>query len=265
MIKRILVAVPIVAVALAAIVLGGWVLRAVIVVVAVVSLWEFCNALTLMGYKPFRWSVMAAALLGMPVEFFWGARPALMLLAVCVMLLLSVRVCSAQYSFADIAVSAAAFLYPLLPYALVTAMLRAPSGSFLVLMIVAYAVLTDTFAYFAGSLLGKHKMCAHISPKKTWEGAAGGIFGALASGTALYALQALGGLALAWYHYIVMGALCGVAAQLGDLFASTIKREAKIKDFGRCFPGHGGMLDRVDSILFTIPVVFVYGACIGIF
>lgn len=266
MLKRTLVAVPFVAVVLLCLYMGGWVLRALVILVASVSLWEFYNALGHMGYKPFRWSAMAVAVLAIPLGELLGAKAVLALLALSASVLFSVRVFSRQYGFVDIALSATAFVYPLLPFGLAAVMLHGEgyTGSFLLLAACAYAVLTDTFAYLVGSFWGKHKMCVTISPKKTWEGAAGGVLGALASGAALYALQALADISLHWYDYLVMGLLCGVTAQVGDLFASTIKREAALKDFGNCFPGHGGMMDRLDSVLFTIPVVFTYGVCIGL-
>jgi phosphatidate cytidylyltransferase len=117
---------------------------------------------------------------------------------------------------------------------------------------------TDTAAYFTGLSIGKHKLCPTISPKKTVEGAIGGIIGCSA-------LTTLFGLIISNYdnsigieNYFIIGLICGVFSQLGDLTASYIKRTTGIKDFGTLIPGHGGILDRFDSILFTIPVVYYY-------
>jgi phosphatidate cytidylyltransferase len=113
---------------------------------------------------------------------------------------------------------------------------------------------TDIFAYFTGSLLGKHKLCPMLSPKKTIEGAVGGVVGsALICGA--FGYFAMRGV---FVHCIVIGVLGGVVSQIGDLVASAIKRRVGVKDFGNLIPGHGGILDRIDSVLFTTPLVFWY-------
>ncbi len=114
---------------------------------------------------------------------------------------------------------------------------------------------SDTFAYFSGYLFGKHKLCPDISPKKTKEGAVGGILGSmLLSGLFVYYL-----INPDWLiHGLVLGFLGSIAGQMGDLVASMFKRRLGIKDYGNLIPGHGGVLDRIDSILFTAPVVYWY-------
>ncbi|MCL1896151.1 MAG: phosphatidate cytidylyltransferase [Clostridiales bacterium] len=111
---------------------------------------------------------------------------------------------------------------------------------------------TDIFAYFTGMLLGSHKLCPSISPKKTVEGAVGGVLGSvfLCGMFGYYFLPA------GFTTCIVIGVAGGVVAQLGDLAASVMKRKIGIKDWGTLIPGHGGILDRIDSILFTAPLVF---------
>jgi phosphatidate cytidylyltransferase len=113
---------------------------------------------------------------------------------------------------------------------------------------------TDIFAYFAGSFLGRHKLCPSISPKKTVEGAIGGVVGSVLL-CGVFGYFALRGF---FIHCVVIGALGGVLSQVGDLVASVIKRGAGVKDYGRLIPGHGGLLDRIDSVLFTAPLVFYY-------
>ncbi len=125
---------------------------------------------------------------------------------------------------------------------------------YLIWMVFVVAWCCDTFAYLTGLLIGKHKLCPSISPKKTIEGAIGGIIGSVA-----------GCFAFSWFlmpEYLfplsMMGLGGAIISQLGDLSASSIKRYFDIKDFGNLFPGHGGILDRFDSILFTAPYVFYY-------
>ena len=112
---------------------------------------------------------------------------------------------------------------------------------------------SDTFAFFVGSYLGKHKLCPQISPNKTIEGFLGGLFGSM------IAIVLLGSMfKIPIYHSVIMGILVGVAAPVGDLVESSIKRFAQVKDSGNILPGHGGILDRFDSILFTVPVIYYY-------
>ena len=132
-------------------------------------------------------------------------------------------------------------------------------GAWLIWCIVIGAVITDTAAYFVGVTLGRHKLLPKVSPKKTVEGAIGGVVGStLAMLVFGFIVPAQVQSAVAWYHFLILGILCGVVSQLGDWSASAIKRSAGIKDFGKLIPGHGGMLDRIDSILFVGPVVYLY-------
>ena len=114
----------------------------------------------------------------------------------------------------------------------------------------------DTAAYFIGSALGRHPLAATISPGKTVEGAAGGLLGALAGAFVLAAV--LPQLALPWWHVAALGVLIGVFSQAGDLTESLLKRSTGVKDSGDLIPGHGGLLDRLDSIVFTVVVVYYY-------
>ena len=124
-------------------------------------------------------------------------------------------------------------------------------NSFVWLAIIT-AFVTDIFAYLSGRLFGKHKLIPSVSPNKTVEGAVGGLIGSIVICGLFGCFFLPGGLILS----LIIGAFGGVFSQLGDLFASAMKRRIGIKDWGNVIPGHGGVLDRIDSLLFTAPVVF---------
>ena len=138
-----------------------------------------------------------------------------------------------------------------LGHILLTSNLQLNVGIWLI-FIIAWA--TDTFAYFTGYFLGKNKLCPTISPKKTVEGAIGGIIGSTVSCIvfSMYFIEAN------LIYVALLGSIGSVIAQMGDLFASKIKRYIGIKDFGNIMPGHGGILDRFDSIIFVAPIVYYF-------
>jgi phosphatidate cytidylyltransferase len=155
-------------------------------------------------------------------------------------------------------VTAGVFALAYLPLlgATVAAMLAAHDGGRRVLVFVILTICSDIGGYFAGITLGRsgaHKLVPSISPKKTWEGLSGSALLTIAAGAVLLPTLLHGH----WWQGIVVGAAALVAAVLGDLAASMIKRDLQIKDYGRLLPGHGGILDRIDSLLFCAPVVWL--------
>lgn len=138
------------------------------------------------------------------------------------------------------------------------------NGEFMILFPFVAAWMTDTGAYFVGSFLGKHKLCEKISPKKTVEGAVGGVVVCILALIAFAKIMEVNFSMQVEYPLLAIGALVlSVLAQIGDLSFSLIKREYNIKDYGNLFPGHGGVLDRFDSTVFTIPVSFIILVLMG--
>ena len=132
------------------------------------------------------------------------------------------------------------------------------NGRILIWFVILGAFASDTFAYFIGSKFGKKKLCPNISPKKTVEGAIGGIIGVLISYTLLMLIaNTFFSMNFEILHIIISAIIASIAGQIGDLSFSAIKRFCKIKDFGTIIPGHGGILDRFDSILFVAPIIYV--------
>ena len=130
---------------------------------------------------------------------------------------------------------------------------RFDSGQGFVVLMFTAILLTDIGCYYVGTKFGKHKLAPVISPNKTIEGSAGGTFFAIVGAVIVgYFFQ------LEWYLAVLAGLLCTVFAQIGDLSESLIKRDAGVKDSGHSLPGHGGFLDRTDSFIFTIPMMYYF-------
>jgi len=176
------------------------------------------------------------------------------------------------------AASVFAFTYIALPMAMLVQLRQQWAGAFYLLYLLLVVWAGDIFAYFVGKSIGRHLMGPRISPKKTWEGAAASVIASVAVGWLLFhyalplssALLRAGLIARqdglfgleqpAMAPVIVLTIVLNVAAQLGDLVESLIKRGAGVKDSGALLPGHGGMLDRIDALLFAAPVLWYYAA-----
>lgn len=128
-------------------------------------------------------------------------------------------------------------------------------GQFLILIPMITAWCSDTFAYFFGRSFGKHKLAPSISPNKTVEGSVGGILGAIV-GMLVFAYLTRDFIAIPMVYSIIIGIFGSICGQIGDLFFSMIKRQRGIKDYSKLIPGHGGILDRFDSVIFTSPLAY---------
>ncbi|MFN3476277.1 MAG: phosphatidate cytidylyltransferase [Candidatus Methylomirabilales bacterium] len=131
---------------------------------------------------------------------------------------------------------------------------KRPGGEGSVLSLLLITWMTDTGAFYVGSLLGRRRLCPSVSPQKTVEGFFGGLLGSLLA--SLVAERWL--LGIGFFHALALGLLLGLLGQLGDLAESVLKRSAGTKDSGALIPGHGGLLDVIDSLLFTGPAMYLY-------
>lgn len=199
-------------------------------------------------------------------------------LAPFIFLTVSMRRADLRTSYPAAAASTFAFAYIAIPMALLVEIRRQPAGAIWVIYTLLAVWAGDIFAYFVGKAAGRHLMSPRISPKKTWEGAIASIVASILVG-------------VIWFHYathlsegllrvglidarsgmfgheqpplwpiIVLSAVVNLAAQFGDLVESLIKRGAGVKDSGSILPGHGGMLDRIDAMLFAVPIVWAFRA-----
>lgn len=180
-------------------------------------------------------------------------------------------------SYPAAAASVFAIGYTTIPLLLLANLRQQWAGAFLILYLFLVVWTGDTAAYYVGRAIGRHKMAPRISPGKTWEGGIASFLASIGVGVLVfnYAQQISEGLLIAhlldrWQGYfapappvseiIVLSAFINITAQLGDLVESLLKRGAGVKDSGALLPGHGGMLDRIDALLFAVPVLWFYAA-----
>jgi phosphatidate cytidylyltransferase len=195
-------------------------------------------------------------------------------------LFLTLGMCRAELSsgYPAAAASVFAFAYVVLPMTLLIEIRQLPAGAIWVIYTLLVVWAGDIFAYFVGKAMGRHRMSPEVSPKKTWEGAIASVAASVIIGT--FWFQHAPGISSALLRagligrrdgvfaleqpsllpIIVLSVIVNFAAQLGDLVESLMKRGAGVKDSGSILPGHGGMLDRIDAMLFAVPVVWAYRA-----
>ena len=233
-----------------------WIDLFMLVVIAfmVVGLWEAAGAFSTRGfYLPIAplWTAAVAIVLatrfygelGLLVSFFYGS-----------LLVIAWRFrAGGQWAARDCAAALFALAWIGLLGGFATLLAGLDNGAWAVITFVLLPVASDTGGYFSGVLLGKHPMAPTIAPKKSWEGFGGSIALSTLSGIvcAQFALD------ITWWWGIILGVACTIAGTAGDLSESLLKRDLGVKDMGSIFPGHGGVLDRVDSILVCAPVVYI--------
>lgn len=250
---------------------------ALIAAFGLLTLWEFYGMLDHRGLPNFKITAMVSGAIMLCGSFFYFSKVGVAQsydfeMAVLLGFLLTVFTRQMFDGLRDdaplrtMAYTLFGLLYVLWLYNFITkivyAVPRSPTGAvtgqFYVLYLIAVTKFSDMGAYLTGSVIGRHKLIPHISPKKTWEGLAGAlVFSTLAS-LLLIKLMPAQLAALDPTHAVILGLLLGFSAVVGDLAESIIKRSTGVKDSGSLLPGIGGALDLVDSLLFTAPLLFFY-------
>jgi phosphatidate cytidylyltransferase len=262
--RRVLTALIALPILLAALLLGPPLLGAAVVLAALlIGLWEFFSLLEARGLVPYRVTgavLMLAIFVEVVTRLDWVGPPLWPMVAlVCLTaLLLRIGDFTATVPAAALTLLGATYLGALggtiAGLRLLEPQIAAPWRLVLLLAIIMG---TDTAAFFVGSAMGRRKLAPGISPGKTIEGAAGGLLGGVLAALAVWAAGLPG--VPAW-HAGLLGCVVAILGMLGDLLESLLKRWAGVKDSGRLFPGHGGMLDRLDSLLFGAPILYYYFA-----
>ncbi len=274
---RIISAVLGLALLFAAVMISVETLAIAVFILSVAAIYEFNNAVSNVGYKPVKWVGYISCVLilvvgtingsisiaynpiGNLIKLFRTAEDMLLFIFIILLLLFIQQVFSyPKYNIGDISITICGLLYVVFMFLFVVLTRGLKDGAFFTWIIFIGAWATDTFAYFGGITLGKRKLIPAVSPNKTVEGSISGVIGAVAA-LSLYGFLLGQNISyVPYFHYIIMGILCGIISQVGDLTASAIKRYTKIKDYGNIIPGHGGVLDRFDSVLLVAPTIYFY-------
>ncbi|GIM27811.1 phosphatidate cytidylyltransferase [Clostridium polyendosporum] len=236
--------------------LGGVFLKYFIVALSVLGMYEFYKVVKVKKFNPL--SLVGYLLLIMYYAFNNNFEALMYILIFTSLISLCIPVINVKYNFIDVALTIMGFIYVGVFFSFIYLVSCKLGGQFLVWLIFIASWLCDTTAYYTGKYLGKRKLCPLVSPNKTIAGSIGGLLGStLSLGLYGYIITAyIPDIKL--YHYFIIGILCGILCQFGDLVASSIKRYVGVKDYSNLIPGHGGILDRFDSILFAGTIIYFY-------
>jgi len=239
------------------ILLGGIYWSFIVTLVTMVSLWEFYNLLSVKIKVTRALGFISALLLIAAASLNFSSAAILAITALIPFLVLCIEIIRRQMLLSSQAIfnmggTLVGLIYIALPWTFLVLLRAEPWGTMLLITLFACTWSCDVTAYLVGVRWGRTYLCENVSPKKTWEGFAAGVAGSL---------FCAGLLAFAWqfppFPLLMLGLLCGLAGQIGDLGESLLKREAGVKDAGKLIPGHGGMLDRFDIILVNATVAFL--------
>jgi len=249
---------------------GGWILATALGAIAAIGAWELYRMAREAGYEPMENAgiVLAAIVPLMVHATYLGVFRVTITVAALLFLALTAGVIWARGTqrkpLVSLAITVVGVIYP----ALVTYMypiryhdyaIDARAGTFLLMLPIALTWATDTGAYFVGRSMGRHKLIPSVSPAKTIEGAVGGVAIAILAAWlyVIFLLRPFAHLSMLPVGLTVFAIIVSCTGQIGDLAESLFKRDAGVKDSSRLLPGHGGILDRFDSLLFVLPVAYV--------
>lgn len=255
---RILVGIALALMLITILYFGGMVFFVMITLFSLAAVYEMGRAFRNKEYHPMLIPAYVFAASYVFVYNYIGIAEVIMLFLISITVTIMICMFSKKFQVPDAIISLFIHIYPLLFLVcmmLVYCSFDRPIGLTAACLAYAGPSCADAFAYFGGTFFGKHKLCPDISPKKTVEGSAFAVLGGVVFGALMIPLQTLWGSNINFGLLLFLGLACGIFSQIGDLFASYIKRWVGVKDFSSVFPGHGGIMDRIDSILICSPIV----------
>ena len=255
--QRVITGVVLVILLIAILALGTPFVEIAVIMLAAVGVTELFSATKLAGNKKLLMMSVAGTLVMMSVQSF-GAQyftPALYVYIVATFIMYMANM--GKIELKDIAISFFLTVYVSFMFVHIILVRNMYNGNLLIWLVLIGAFVTDTAALYAGKFFGKNKLCPKLSPKKTVEGSIGGIIGCIVATLIFCFVAEIGfGLEANYFWAMVVGFGASCVSQLGDLSASCIKRQFGIKDYGKLMPGHGGVMDRFDSLFFVEPFIY---------
>lgn len=230
-----------------------------VIFMSIVTFLAICELLRTSQNKIVRKSILPVAFLGAltPIMLYMDSFTLIVNVFSVVFIVLLYLIYHEKMDFNDVSFLIAALI--VLPSAInsLTYIFFMQNGKILILIPMIAAWGSDVFAYLFGRTFGRHKLAPSISPNKTIEGSLGGMFGG-AVGMLIFGYFTQNFIVIPWIILVIMGVFGAIVGQMGDLFFSMIKRQAGIKDYSKLIPGHGGILDRFDSVIFTAPLALAF-------
>lgn len=227
---------------------------AVVVVAILIAVWELVHAVAARGANPPR-APLAIGTIAVLLAAYLGGPDGLAIAFVLTVLAIMLSRLTGPVEGAVVDIAAGVWIAGYVPLmaGFAVLMVAQPDGADRIVVFILTTICSDIGGYLSGVLFGRHPMAPSISPKKTWEGFAGSVVMCLVAGALSSALL----LGATWWQGVLLGLAVVVTATLGDLVESLVKRDLGIKDMGHLIPGHGGLMDRLDSLAPTAPVVYV--------
>lgn len=242
---------------IAVLLLGSPFIQTAILILSLIAVHELVHAVQLSDKKNLMITSVAATAVMVVVQFFDKSLFLPVLYIYIAALFIIYMTCNKSVEFNDIASVLMITLYVSFMFGHLIYIWDMHNGHMLIWLVFVCAFMTDTFAMFGGKFFGRHKLCPYLSPKKTIEGSLCGVIGCVLC-VAVYCTVCSIFFSVHPYYLnaLIVGFAASIVSQTGDLAASCIKRQFGIKDYGKIMPGHGGVMDRFDSVLFVAPFVY---------
>jgi phosphatidate cytidylyltransferase len=239
--------------------LGGKYLFFLVLLISIAGIFEFYRVIRQGDIKPISSFGYLLCLVHYTILYYDKTMTTSVLISIfALLLLLCVPILNIKYNVMDVAVTFLGYFYVAVFFSFIPLINSKAFGDYLIWLVFISSWSCDTAAYYVGRYFGKNKLCPKVSPKKTIEGSIGGLLG---SGI----ICLIYGIIISYridimniWNYFIIGILCGIFCQFGDLVASSVKRFVGVKDYSNLIPGHGGILDRFDSIIFSSVIVYYY-------
>lgn len=235
--------------------LGGGYIAVLVSILIILALWEFLNIIKHLGIKVWYPLIITFTFIWL-LNLFVGQKEWMMPILICWIIIIfgylvmqypKVNLEEASYNLLGM-------IYPVVFFSYLFLLRQLPQGVIWTFFTFFLVWSTDTFAYLIGKGFGSNPLAPKVSPNKTVEGSVGGLLGCLIVGLIFRFWMS----EVSLLHTIILSLIAGIVGQIGDLFESSLKRSAGIKDSGTLIPGHGGILDRSDSLIFVLPIIYYY-------